>query len=276
VTSCEEIVAAALTHISRDWACLPVGEDRLLVTGSSHYADGDTVEVVVRVSGPDITVTDGGETLARLDLAGVNVESGRARQLWRSLIRAHELETSEGRLLLHGPADHAGELVSLMAEAMINLDGLRLLAPAPRQPKFAEKVVTFLQAEFEYVEEHPELRGRSGSTYRLTAAAGREDRPVYIQALAGSTPQQRIRAVEHGFTVFSDVDGSLTPEQKLIVLDGTTERWTQGKLILLSQVGYVGSWAARDRLIRFIRAEAVPSNRLLLDEAEQLETTDLS
>jgi len=272
MTICDETVAAAVADISEGWSCLPVGDDALLVTGSSHYADGDTPEVLVRIDGAEVTVSDGGETLARLDLAGVNIETGRARQMWQSLIRAHGLEFADGRLLVHGAAEEVGTLVVLMTEAMINLDGLRLLAPAPKQPPFAERLVTFLQAEFESVEERPELRGRSGSSYRLTAAVGREDRPVYVQALAGNTQPARIRAVEHGFTVFSDVNGSLAPQQKLIVLDGTVEQWTPGRLALLEQVAYVGSWNARDRLVGFIGADAPPGSRLLLDDGEQLQT----
>jgi hypothetical protein len=271
MTICDETVAAALADISDGWSCLPVGDGVLLVTGSSHYADGDTPEVLVRIDGAEATVSDGGETRARLDLADVNLETGRARQMWQSLIRAHRLEVADGRLLLHGPSREVGTLVVLMTDAMINLDGLRLLAPAPKQPRFAEKVVTFLQAEFESVEERPELQGRSGSSYRLTAAVGREDRPVYVQALAGNTQPQRIRAVEHGFTVFSDVNGSLDQRQRLIVLDGAVEQWTQGRLALLEQVAYVGSWKARDRLVGFIGADAPPTTRLL-DNGEQLPT----
>jgi hypothetical protein len=66
-----------------------VGAGRFLVVGSSHYSDGDTVEVLLQVADDEVIVSDGDEALARLELGGVNVESGRARQMWSALIRAH-------------------------------------------------------------------------------------------------------------------------------------------------------------------------------------------
>jgi hypothetical protein len=271
MTVCDEVTAAVLGHLSEGWTCRPLGEGRFLVAGSGHYSDGDAAEVLAQVADGDVTVSDGGEALARLELAGVSVDSGRAREMWLALIRAHGLDLVDGRLYRHGTVSELGTLTAVMVEALVNLDGIRLLAPTPRRLPFAEELVTFLQAEFEHVEEHVELRGRSGSAYRVTAAAGRPDQPVFVQALAGNTPQARQRAAEHGFVVFSDVDGTLLPRQKLIVLGGSVGQWNAGRLGLLSQVAYVGSWRGRDRLIDFIGGQVAPAERLLLDSSEQTE-----
>lgn len=271
MTICDEAIAAVLFHLSGQWSCRALAEDAVLVTGASHYSDADAVELIARVDGDDIVVTDGGETLARLELAGVNVEAGRARQMWQALLRAHELEHSGGRLYRRGSLASTGEVLHAMAEAMINLDGLRLLAPAPSQSKFADRLVTFLQAEFEFVSERPELLGRSGIKHRVTAVTGTPDLPVYIQALAGGTQQSRNRAVEHGFTVFSDVNGALRLEQKIVVLSDETTDWNPARFNLLATVAYVGSWRSRDRLISFIESKTPLKSQLLFAQAAQEE-----
>jgi hypothetical protein len=47
--------------------------------------------------------------------------------------------------------EHAVDLVQEMADALANLDGLRLLAPAPRRLAFPERLTTYLEAEFPLV-----------------------------------------------------------------------------------------------------------------------------
>jgi hypothetical protein len=274
MTMCDETLAAVLEHLSGEWSCRSLGGGGLLIIGTAHYSDGDSVELLAQVANNEITLSDGGETLARLELAGVNVETGRARQIWSALMRAHGVESAHGRVLLRGPAADGGALIAAMSDALVNLDGLRLMAPSSRTPRFSERLVSFLQAEFEYVVEHPELRGRSGSSYRVTAAAGSADRPVYIQALAGSSQPARVRAAEHGFVLSSDVDGAVLPQQKLIVLDQPVEQWHPSRLKLLSQVAYIGSWRARERLVGFIQATTAPGSKLLLEEDEQIELAD--
>jgi hypothetical protein len=173
---CDEVISAVLAKIGQDWTCVPVDDGWVLVTTSHQYSDGDYVEVLVRRDDRSIEVSDGGEALARLDLASVSIESGRAKEVWRRLLRAHEIEFNHERLTIQGPVDEAGWLVENMANAVANIDGLRLLAPPPQSPKFAERLVTFFQAEFEHVEEGPQLYGRSGVLYRTTAAVGDPER----------------------------------------------------------------------------------------------------
>lgn len=269
---CSEILSSVLEQTAAGWDCRPVGPDQVLITTPHQLSDGDHVEVIVRADGNKITVTDGGEILTRLDTAGVTVKSGRARNVWRSLIRSHEIDDQRGRLILEGTEGDAAWLVERMANAMTNLDGLRLLAPPPRAPRFTEKVVTFLQAEFEFVQEQPVLRGRSGASFKLTAAAaaGPRARPTYLQAVAGSSIQARQRAVEHSFTMFSDVNGALDPRQKVTILSDQVQEWRAEHVKLLSTVGYVASWGSRDRVVDFIQGQSTIEGRLLFSEEEQL------
>jgi hypothetical protein len=269
MTRCTELVSSVLAEDSAEWHCRSVDEQTVHLVTPRYYADGDAVELLVRTLGDELVVSDGGDTLARLEMSGISLEAGRLREAWRSMLRAHALQYAHGRVLLRGPAEEAPWLLRAMIDALMQLDGLRLLAPSPREAPFADQLVTFLQAEFPKVEPHPELRGRSGSTYRLTAAAGADERLVYVQAIAGNSKQARRAAVEHAFTTFSDVNGTLPKDRKLVVFRGDVESWSPERLRLLAGVAYVGSWEARERVTGFIWG-GKPDSPLLLDSDEQL------
>lgn len=101
-----------------------------------------------------------------------------------------------------------------MADAVANLDGLRLLAPVPRRPAFPERLTTYLEAEFPFVEPRAKLTGASGSPYQVTAVGSSEKQPVYVHTAAGQNTTARRSAVERCFTMFSDVNGHLPAERK--------------------------------------------------------------
>jgi len=247
---------------------MPVDDEWLLVTTSHQYSDGDHVELLVRRAEGSVEVSDGGEALARLDLAGVSVEHGRARDMWRRLLRAHEIELHHERLSVQGSISDAGPLVDNMANAVANIDGIRLLAPPPRSPKFAERLVTFFQAEFEHVEENPQLHGRSGGLYHPTVAVGDPENAIYVQAVAGASLQTRQRAIEHAFTMFSDVNGALPAARKLVVLSDTD--WKSEQTKLLATISYVGSWSYREQLTSFIASSEVPKSHILMPTQDQI------
>lgn len=259
---CDEVITAALERIGEDWTCAPLDNGWLLVTTSHQYTDGDHVELLVRRDHDTVEVSDGGDAVARLDLAGVNVERGRAREMWTRLVRAHEVEVHNERLSIYGTVNDLGWLAENMANAVANLDGIRLLVAPPRRPMFADRLVTLFRAEFEYVQENPQVRGRSGGLYRATASIGDPSSPTLVQAVAGNNLQTRQRALEHAFTMFSDVNGRLPTERKLAVL-GEAD-WRSEQINLLSNVAYVGAWSNRDEFLGFLRSEDRRGSHVLL------------
>jgi hypothetical protein len=268
---CAEVLTQVDDAARDDWHCTPLDDNRMLVVLPRRFADGDAVELIMQViDGSEVELSDGGEILARLDRAGVNIGAGRARKLWRQFVRAFGLTITDGRILLSGQRSEAGWLVQSMADAVVNLSGIELLAPAPRSELFAERLTAFFQAEFPFTVEQPELFGRSKTRYRATAETGTEAQPVYVQALAGGTAQTRNRAVEHTFTMFADVDGTLSPDQKLAVLDGELDKWPEERVTLLAQVCYIGIWRERHLLTEFIARRESAGNRLLLPVEQPL------
>lgn len=264
MSECSTILSSVLAGQSERWACEQIDADTALLITSHHYSDGDTVELLVRAAGDEVVVSDGGEVLARLDSIGLSIKPPRGRigQSWRRLLAAHAVEHDGGQLLRRATLADAADVVQEMADAVANLDGLRLLAPAPRRPAFPERVTTYLQSEFPEVEPRALLGGASGSPYRVTAAAGNDQRTVYVQTASGQNTAARRAAAEHSYTMFSDVNGHIPADRKLIVLDDDTPDWRPETVNLLTSVAFVGTWSDRQTWTDFVWGN-VPEFRLL-------------
>lgn len=274
-TDCDPLLGALVEEERGRWRCRRVAPDTILLITSRHFSDGDTVELLVQVAGDEVVVSDGGEVLARLDNAGVNVESSRGRvgRSWTTLLAAHGLEHDDGQLVRRSSLDHAVDVIHEMTDAVANVDGLRLLAPRAPRLAFPDRVTSYLQAEFPVVEPRPSVGGRSGARWRPTAAAGSEQRLVYVHTASGRTNANRQVAAEHCYTMFSDINGHIPPDRKLIVLDDqeADRPWRDQIVALLSTVAYVGSWTERERWTGFVHeAASAGGERLLIGSAPTL------
>lgn len=64
--------------------------------------------------------------------------------------------------------------------------------------------------------------------------------------------------------MFSDVNGHLPAERKLVVLDDeAAPEWRPEMINLLAGVAYVGTWTARDQWTEFVWGN-LPESRLML------------
>jgi hypothetical protein len=267
---CADLVAAVLDSESGEWECQALDDATVQLISPRYYSDGDAIELLVKALEDELILSDGGEALSRLEMVGVNVDAaGRMKDAWQRVLRANQVDCRRGRIVLRGSIADAGMLIRIMLDALAAVDGLRALAPVPREMRFSDKLVVFLEAEFPQVLPHRELIGQSGSRHRVTAEAGTNERIVAVQAVAGNSPQARRQSVEHAFTIFSDVNGSMPADRKLIVLSNREADWSANQVRLLSSVAFVGSWDARDRFTQFISGN-VPKGRVLGDFGEQL------
>lgn len=268
MTSCDSLITSVLDENAAGWYCRAVSEDTVLLVSPLHYADGDSVEVMVKTIGDEVVVHDGGEVAARLDGAGLRLDSGRFRESWIRLLRAHAVDQDRGMVMKRTQRAHVAQAVHDMIDALANLDGLRLLAPPPRALPFPDQIVTVLEAEFPEVERRVKLTGESGVSYQLTAAASYGERRVYVQAAAGGTAQAQRSAVEHAYTAFSDVNGAISLDRKLVVVDDQRQQWPSQQIRLLTRVAYVGTWTARDRWVDFVKGR-IPEESRVLQAGEQ-------
>lgn len=100
MTECRALLSSVLAGESGRWTCRELSSGTVLLVTSHHYADGDTVELIVQTVGDEVIVSDGGEVLGRLDSVGVNVDSrSRLGESWKWLMAAHALEDDRSQLV---------------------------------------------------------------------------------------------------------------------------------------------------------------------------------
>lgn len=250
-TPCEVIVRQHLAHVSDQFECAPLSDDQLLLITPYTYADGDLIEMIVMLRGPRLVLTDDGQALGRLEMAGVNPESAAVASALGRLRKQLPVEFADGELLADGELDAAGGLVATLSSAMREVDALQSLRPKPKPIPFERKLLSHLHALHGEVEEHPRLRGTSGTRYRLTAAVGTED-PILLQAIAGGNSLSGSRAVNHAFRAFYDINGAVDPAHKVAVLSEDGTAWRQGDIALLRQVAVVAGWWDREALDQYL------------------------
>lgn len=264
MNKCEALLDRYLAEVQRDLRCFDTGDGRMLVDTPYLYQDGDVIQVVVEsLSGGLVRIGDEGAVLSRLELSGLDPTKGRAFREMQASLRAYRVVLAGDELRIEGPESALANMFLRLIGALRAVDGLSILRPEPTSVRFDRRVITFLQSQFENVEEHPRRTGLSGSRYKLTASVTRRGSGVLIQSAAGGHSQTGRRSVEHAFRVFSDINGSVPKDQKLVLLSADAS-WPQEDLVLLSGIAYVGGWNDRDRVIAFLRGEVVPDKPLLL------------
>jgi Domain of unknown function DUF1828 len=270
MTECQDIVRDYVTTIGEGFDCSQLPDGSLLLTTPFFFADGDGVEVVVREDQDRVIVSDFGTTSSRLRLAGVNTRSARVQALIRDTVLGFDVARDGEELFAEGAPDEIADLLERVTSAMRDADALRALRADRRPPSFQTRVVTYLQSQFEFVEEQPTLRGQSGTEYRITAAAGTPNEPVYVHALTGGGSPTGRRNTDHAFRIFADVNGNITLKRKLIMLeDETATPWRPEDLLLLSNVAFVGAWSSRHLAASFISGRMEPEGHLLIEAGLQ-------
>lgn len=264
MNTCEAVVAKYLAQVQRDLNCVEIGDGRILIDTPYLYQDGDVVQVILEsLPGALVRIGDEGAVLSRLELAGVDPRRGKAFREIQASLRAYSVGLAGDELRIEGQESDVAQMFLRLVGALRAVDGLAVLRPEPTSVRFDRRVITFLQSQFENVHEHPRRSGRSGSRYQLTASVPRWGDDVLVQSAAGGHSQTGRRSVEHAFRVFSDINGAVRKDRKLVLISAEAT-WPQADLVLLSDVAYVGAWNERDLVIAFLRGDFIPDEPLLL------------
>lgn len=110
-------------------------ESTLIVTTGRFFSDGDAVELLVRPSddGARVVVSDGGLVSARLGLSGTGLSSARSRTLWQDIIAEFGVREASTRVFVQADYETAAASISILADACIALDSIRLLSAGERR-----------------------------------------------------------------------------------------------------------------------------------------------
>lgn len=263
---CGDVVERYLETVNRELHCERLEDERILIDTPYLHADGDVIQVLLEpVVGGQIRFTDEGMTAARLEIHGVDIQSRKASSEASSVVRAYNVDLAGDTLQVQGQPANSSDMLIRLVGAMRGIDSLSSLKREAGAPRFDAQVITYLNSLFEGVSERPQIAGRTGHLYRLTAAVPRGDSQVLVQAAAGSTADAQQRSLEHALRVFFDIDGQMPRTNKLVVVSSIDERpWRSEDLQLLGEVAYVGSWSERERVTSFLQGTNIPGDPLLV------------
>lgn len=264
MTTCADLteVLARLTSDS-DWRCESLDSDRVLLTTGRSRADSEPVRLFVRLVEDSLLVSDGGEILNRLADFGFSLDDEVLADVWRAALRTYRVEESDGRVFLQIPLAAAAHGLRRMADALVALDALQIIAvpPTPRRT-FVDEVEGFLRSSNRRVRRGPRINMGSGLTLSPALEVGTERGDVYVQPGAASSATQ---AFDHAFSLFTLAASRahIAPDQRLSVLGGGPSAWSRGRLLALAEVSYVGFFEDRERIDRFLDGD-VPRQTLML------------
>jgi hypothetical protein len=218
------------------WTINPAGRPEVLALDSGHFfADGDGVSVLLRMSGEDALVSDGGAMKHRLSDAQVDLTGERARGAWASTLRDFGLEEIDDRVV---GRKHASALVPLLADlvdAMLTLDGLKVLARRPQLSRLERQLYSFLSDSVRLpFKQHPTVRMPQGTEIRPTAKVEAPGRDIYVQTAS----QEGVGRATYVTKALKLADIGLT--QRMIVLKGRRADWAQDYVDILGDDATVG------------------------------------
>ncbi len=268
---CQEVREALLARAGSG-SCTPTDEGGVFLGLPLTYRDGDVVEVLVERRGDLVYVSDAGETLGRLDQAGVDVRADWFQDSLERQLKGYGVSTVEDELIVIGSTDHLARLVMDLAAAAISTDALEVLRSTQEPRTFPREVLEYLNATVPFVQERPELVGVSGRSYFLTAGTQHADgAPItYVQALP-SSGKAASSPMEHALRIFVDVGERVPVERRLVLLRGAPEQYAAPDLRLLMQYAHVGTWTSKRRLGAWLNTpveERDPEQRLLASTAQ--------
>lgn len=264
---CSEVLATPLRTLNSayGWSCTPLPDGRALISAGRRYSDAEPVELFVSVSAEVVTLSDGGEAVSRLAMAGFDLEDDVHMAIWRDAIYQYRLGFADGIISLTASVETSAHAALRLADALVGLDALRLVAfpKGGRKTTFAETIEEYLRTTVGQASVQRSPSVTVGEiTVRPTLRVRAKTADVYVQAAATTSWNT---AFEHAFWTFSlfERTGSISVEQRLIVLGGSEATWGLPRIKMLSEVAYVGLWSERPSIDSFLNG-AIPKDRILM------------
>ncbi|TCO34709.1 uncharacterized protein DUF1828 [Kribbella steppae] len=277
MTTCKDLapVISALTE-RYGWTCRPVpNRSDVLELGTGRvWPDSEPLRILVRVDEENnVFASDGGVTMLRLRDGGFDADDSLLPSLWNLALEEYGLSEVDDRLYVEAEMQLAADAVNHLADAMLAIDGLRLVA-VPKQARgraLSDEVEDYLRTVNAVVKvrRKPTIRFPGGLVVRPTLSIDTVDRrQVLVQTGARTS---RGQAYDHVFTTFGLVHGAEVPmDHRLAVLSGSVQSWQQSRIWALAQFTYVGFWDHRETLRDFFAGPSRSQDRILVPEGIEI------
>lgn len=230
------------------WTVTSAGRSDVWALHSGHYfGDGEGVSVLLRVSDTDALASDGGAMVTRLADAQVDLKAERAGNAWTTTLQDFGLREVDDRVVGQKPLSQLLPLLHDLVDAMLTLDGLKVLARRRQVSRLDRELYTFLEQTVKLpYEAHPTVKMPHGTSVRPTALVSAPDRQLYMQTATQDTIGRA--------TLVTSVlaHAHFEKKQRMVVLKGRRAEWGDDYVDLLSSSALVGFISAPVELERLI------------------------
>lgn len=251
----DRIVKASLLRCVNDKTDVLDYDGDYLVDMPFKRVDGDAVRLLVERHNDEFRVSDRGDGLESLLDAGVNIDSGAAREAIKQIKRSVALDglsADDYELSALVSADRVGCILNDIAIASIRIESLTALSqnrPARKFSTVISKELSGLFSEVADVKLRAPMPQTGHRTRTVTASVSLNNRTAYVQAVGRSDLEGSVAKCYYAFS------RSTVPQlRRISALQGVENDWDEEQVHDLNEVSNVvfpeQSIASLDEVVR--------------------------
>lgn len=237
-----------------------------IISTPSLRPGGGLIDVTVETLGSgQLRVSDGGDTLERLELDGFEVSTAGVLSRLEDAAAASGLEVMDGQIVGFGDSDQAPWLAARVTSAVIQADALVTSLSGRRGKTFSTKVKDLLDERFTDVD-----RGAKLPTTRrpVTAHVTGTHSSAWLDAVSGTAKGERLSSLFASAWTYTH-EPDISPWQKFAVLRSPGSDWSRSDLLEVADACVVVTWDHRRELPEVL-ASVVNEGAELLSARERV------
>ncbi len=250
---CEELISSYVDALKGNSSCAELPNGRTSLVLPFVYPDHDNIEIFVKDRGASVVVNDLGETLRRLDTAGMDFSaSSKLAYQTDRIAGGFGVVLHNGILLKEGPRQSVGNLILDVLSACMAIADLMYGTRAFQPMSFVDEVAKLLTVNnFEFKKNY-EATGQSGTKYRIDLEVLRQHRVSLVHTLAARTRSGVKTWVNATYRMWSDIYTGDVVVRKVSLLNNEAATVSVEDVRLLQSVSHVFEWPRHREFLGFL------------------------
>jgi len=254
INPCEEI----RTQIGELFECSPQGQ-YLKIRTPFMYPDGDYIDLFVKQTDSDHTITDLGETLRWLQMQSIAPRRTKKQNLLiQDILLTHGIELFKGMLMARPrTGEDFSQALARLAQAALRVADIWFTFRIRPGESVNDEVADFLEERKVPFTRAETITGRSGRTWKVDYHIRFSERSSLICILSTGSRAATKRIVEHVVATWYDLSHlKIASElfQFLSLFDDTLDVWSPEDFKLVEDLSIVSRWSNPDEFYDVLKA----------------------
>ncbi len=251
---CEQIAQ----RIGALFACAPLN-GYVRIRTPYLYPDGDVIDLFLKESGTQTTLSDLGETLRWLRMQTVSQRrSPKQRQLIHDVCLNHGVELFRGMLAVRvARPEELAQAVTRLAQAALRVADLWFTMRTRSVESVTDEVEDFLREKEIPFERGERIPGRSGRIWSPDFHTRHPQRSALVYVLSTGSRAAARGIAEHVLAAWYDLSHLQVGAEALhfvSLFDDTLDIWSPEDLRLVDQLSEIARWSHPDELAEKLAA----------------------